>query len=306
MLSTIRFEEGQPVAETVTGRRSPLWRLWTALLASVVIATAPISALDPTKDLAQYRHDVWQDKDGLPQNSVRAIVQTRDGYLWLGTYEGLVRFDGIRFTVFDTNNTPALKSSAGQALLEGRDGSLWIGSRRGVTCFKDGVFVAFPFAGLPDDVVWFLFEDHSGAVWVGTEGGALGRIEHGRPRVFGREDGLPASPVSSMTEDRDGNLWIGTLGDGMGLWKDGRFTPYHAKNGRSVNRVTALLAEPTGKIWVGTGGLGLYTPGDGDHELTEIVRRAAHDVFVPMTVGGGIRHVDDVRDLLRAGAVRGC
>lgn len=219
----------------------------------MLAAAPPLFALDTTRELAQYRHDVWQDKDGLPQNSIRAIVQTRDGYLWLGTYEGLVRFDGIRFTVFDAHNTPTLGSSAVQALLEGRDGSLWIGTRHGVTRLQDGVFAAIPLEGLPDHVVWFLFEDRTGSIWVGTEGGALGRLERGRLHRYGKEHGLPASPVSSMTEDRHGQLWIGTLGSGMGLWKDGRFTSYQARGARVVDRVTALFADAAGKFWVHVG-----------------------------------------------------
>ena len=73
----------------------------------------------------------WQVENGLPQNKVTAMVQTRDGYLWLGTYSGLARFDGARFTVFDDNNTPELRSSRVTSLCEGNDGTLWIGDESG-------------------------------------------------------------------------------------------------------------------------------------------------------------------------------
>ena len=79
----------------------------------------------------RYQVTVWQDKDGLPQNSVLAIARTRDGYLWLGTVEGLVRFDGVRFTVFDRTNTPEIGNSHITALLEDRSGTLWIGTAGG-------------------------------------------------------------------------------------------------------------------------------------------------------------------------------
>ena len=97
----------------------------------VVLDAAPSLALDPLKAISQYRHDVWQTDQGLPQNSVNAILQTRDGYLWLGTYQGLVRFDGQRFTVFQTGSTPELRSNRILALCEDQDGALWIGTSAG-------------------------------------------------------------------------------------------------------------------------------------------------------------------------------
>jgi ligand-binding sensor domain-containing protein len=103
-------------------------------LVSLIVASLPgrgALALDPAKAITQYAHDVWRDRDGLPQNTVQAIVQTRDGYLWLGTEAGLARFDGARFTVFDRKNTPELGHDHILALHESRDGGLWIGTRRG-------------------------------------------------------------------------------------------------------------------------------------------------------------------------------
>src|SRR5260370_40968742 len=106
--STIRLDDSRPVAEAVAGRpRSTVRKLRALLLAGGMFWAARLLALDPAKERTQYRHDVWQDEDGLPHNSIRAMVQTRDGYLRLGTYEGLVRFYGTRVTVCDTANTPA-------------------------------------------------------------------------------------------------------------------------------------------------------------------------------------------------------
>ena len=91
-------------------------------------AQSPPSSLNPLLPFTQYTHDAWQRAEGLPQNSVVAMAQTRDGYLWLGTFGGLVRFDGVRFTIFNSANTPQLKSNRITALLEDRDGALWIGA----------------------------------------------------------------------------------------------------------------------------------------------------------------------------------
>src|SRR5579863_3527224 len=90
-------------------RKSIASRLLVAFAAALLLAPAKgEAALDPVKAITQYVHDVWQTEAGLPQNSVLTIAQTLDGYLWLGTEEGLVRFDGSRFAVFDKSNTPAL------------------------------------------------------------------------------------------------------------------------------------------------------------------------------------------------------
>ena len=95
------------------------------------LCVATVYALDPTKAITQYVHDVWTNKNGLPQNSILCMTQTRDGYLWFGTYEGLVRFDGVRFTVFDKINTKVLPSRWITTLVEDQEGGLWIGTDRG-------------------------------------------------------------------------------------------------------------------------------------------------------------------------------
>lgn len=89
--------------------RVPRRRTTIAALALLVLATAPIFALDPNRSLSQFGLDLWQRRQGLPQSSVNAIAQTADGYLWIGTEEGLARFDGVRFTVFDRKNTPEME-----------------------------------------------------------------------------------------------------------------------------------------------------------------------------------------------------
>ena len=120
-------------------------RLCACAAALVLLAlAAPLAALDPNKAITQYMHDVWQTEQGLPQNSVTAIVQTRDGYLWLGTQEGLVRFDGVRFTVFDKKNTPELTDNFIRTLFEDKSGRLWVGTNSaGLVSVLEGRFRRF-------------------------------------------------------------------------------------------------------------------------------------------------------------------
>src|SRR5262245_29469000 len=133
-----------------------------------VLATLPFLSGADAGDLGTaYGIDVWTTEEGLPQNSVQAIVQTRDGYLWLGTQEGLVRFDGVRFTIYDAGHTANLRSSYIRALYEDRAGSLWIGTEEGgLSCLRDGVFTAAE--GLSRGTVSAIGEDLKGDLWVGT------------------------------------------------------------------------------------------------------------------------------------------
>jgi signal transduction histidine kinase/ligand-binding sensor domain-containing protein len=125
--------------------------------------------------LAQHHFDSWTTDNGLPHNWIRAIHQTRDGYIWLPTLDGLARFDGLRFKVFNRTNTPGLTSNrfSYHALWEDRQGNLWLGTEDGgvIRC-RDGVFSSYTTReGLPDNSVTRIDEDAAGTVWFFTKGG---------------------------------------------------------------------------------------------------------------------------------------
>ncbi len=162
-------------------------------------------AFAPSVAPAQYRSDVWTTEKGLPQNSVTAITQTRDGYLWLGTFGGLARFDGVKFTVFDTGNTPGLRSNRIVSLFEDRAGNLWIGTEHGgLTRYAQGRFTTWTTKdGLPDDLVGAITEDQAGALWVSTPRGAA-RFSEGRFSVFTIGDGSPRADTWLIRATRDG------------------------------------------------------------------------------------------------------
>src|SRR5713226_10381898 len=132
----------------------------------LVLGSRDLLALDPLKALTQYTRTVWTQAQGLPQDTIRAITQTQDGYLWLGTDEGLARFDGYEFVIF-TKDDSALPSNSITALWAGQSGALWIGTPNGLTRYLNRRFTTFTTKdGLPDNAITSLMEDHAGALWI--------------------------------------------------------------------------------------------------------------------------------------------
>jgi signal transduction histidine kinase/ligand-binding sensor domain-containing protein len=215
-------------------------------LFSALCASYPAEALDPVKAMSQYRHEVWRTREGLPQSSAEALVQTRDGYVWIGTQEGLARFDGARFVVFDKASTPELKHNRILTLLEDRRGRLWIGTEGGgLTVLEEGRFRTFGRTdGLSDDIVRALAEDAEGTLWIGTDVDLQSRDETAF-RSWGASDGVPAA-VRSLVVDAAGTLWAGT-GQGLVRRSGKRFVPAGL-----TDAVLSLHAAADGTILAGT------------------------------------------------------
>jgi len=186
----------------------------------------------------------WQVEQGLPQNKVTAVVQTRDGYLWLGTYNGLARFDGVRFTVFDDNNTPELRSSRVTSLFEAADGALWIGTESGdVSQYKDGRFTAVPLrANWSGGRTYAITADNVGDVWVFNDTGELARVRDGKV-VLPRPGNVPK--VLSLARGLDGTVWVEREGVVSAL-RDGLLTVEVSTN----DYVQGICAARDGGFWV--------------------------------------------------------
>jgi signal transduction histidine kinase/ligand-binding sensor domain-containing protein/CheY-like chemotaxis protein len=240
-------------------------RIIAACIALASLWGGEARALDPAKALTQFTHSAWLMEDGLPQNSIRAIAQTTDGYLWLATQAGVVRFDGVRFTVFNTANTPALANSNVIALLAARDGSLWIGTYGGgLTRLKDGTFTTYTTRdGLAHDVVFALCEDGKGNLWIGTHGGGLSRWRDGRFTTLSTKDGLSHNFVRAIHEDRQGDLWIGTDGGGLNRLRGGQVTVFAKPEGLPSDIILSIREDRHGSLWVGTFDGGLSRRRDG-------------------------------------------
>ena len=240
-------------------RTSLQWALSVAVLTRLVYAN-----LDPHLAITQYTQDTWGTEAGLPQNSILGIAQTSDGYLWLANEEGLSRFDGLKFTVFDKENTPQLQANDIRVLLVDHQDNLWIGTNGGgLTRYKDGVFTTFTARdGLANDAIISLHEDPHGALWIGTDGGGMSRYWNGRFQTYNTKDGLPDDAVFAICTGQDGSLWVGTHA-GLARLKNDRFSLYSTKDGLGKDDIRAVYADKHGDLWVGTNGGGLARLSDG-------------------------------------------
>jgi signal transduction histidine kinase/ligand-binding sensor domain-containing protein len=262
-------------------------------LFALVLLALPACALDSSKPLAAYSRQSWQTGNGLPQNSVHAIVQSRDGYIWLATEGGLVRFDGLKFRVYDAQNTPALRSNTVRNLLEDRSGALWIGTADGLARYDGSKFQTFTRAdGLPSASVLSVYEDSSGKLYAVTSDGtavyahkrfeptasaegpevllrdragsswirtADGVAVKGRGKVttYTTEEGLPSGRVTFAYEDREASVWIGTDG-GLARVTNGKLERFPANDVLSNDIVLAAYEDREGNLWLGTESDGLY------------------------------------------------
>ncbi|MDB6112051.1 MAG: hypothetical protein JWR69_3801, partial [Pedosphaera sp.] len=197
-----------------------------------------------------YSFDVWQTEQGLPQNSVTSIVQTRDGYLWLGTYNGLVRFDGVRFKVFDSSNTPEFQGSRITSLFEDEGGSLWIGHETGnLTRLRNGNFSQVD-SGTNSDggQILSIASDGEGSVWTINYYGRLFSEREGKsfisPVRAGREDSVP-----SLVKDKDGKLWV-VHGDLTGSLEKGILVPMQQPGEPDPDGVQRVCASRNGGLWI--------------------------------------------------------
>ena len=260
----------------------------TVIALGILLACCPCaSALNPSLDINQYAHTAWTVREGFFKGAIGSIAQTPDGYLWLGTEVGLLRFDGIRVVPWQPPGDEHLPTSVITALLVPRDGSLWIGTRKGLASWKDGKLTHYP--GLAGHGVSTLLEDREGVIWAGGQAttGRLCAIQGGRAQCFGEDGGLGRF-VSSIYEDKAGNLWVvaatgiwrwkpdpakfypmrdppncliegdnGTLlvGTSVGITQldDGKAKVYPLPDVGTQFRATRLLRDRNGSLWIGTG-----------------------------------------------------
>ena len=225
-------------------------------------------ALDPRQPLSTQIHRSWRSEDGLPQDSATALLESRDGFLWIGTKSGLVRFDGATFEAFSRTNVPGFNHNEIQCLAETADGSLWIGtSEPGLYRFQRGHLETLGVPdGLPDRPIRQLLFDHQGILWAAPVEGPLYRLEGARFQPLASDSSQLR--IGALAEAPDGTLWVGTAGGGLWRVRQGRLV----LAALTATDITALAAPTEDAVWVGTRTLGLLTLIEGRLEVPRWAR----------------------------------
>lgn len=217
------------------------------LLAVSVSLSASTSAGSTTNSLWFVRP--WQSDENLPNNTVHALAQTPDGYLWLGTPSGLARFDGIRFEDFSPTNFVAPPNRGVIAMLLGHKGFLWLGMDRGGIVSLEGNASRAYTALLPSSIPNDMAEDAEGTLWVSYRGGAVYRIKDGQVSTCAAEAGLPESSDNcALCCDSQGRLWFAKAGQ-CGIFRDGAFRMLQRYNGQPAR----LTSAQAGGVWLCAG-----------------------------------------------------
>ncbi len=222
---------------------------------------------------AQYRFDTWSADGGLPQNSVYAILQTRDGYLWFTTLDGLVRYDGVRFKIFDKGNTKGIGTNRFNRLCEDNSGNLWAGTEDGgLTLYRQGEFRTYTIEdGLPSNWVINIQNEPDGYVLILTTSGGV-RWKDDRFTAYEPPPGQPSN--RNVYIDRAGERWF-IERSRLYRVKDGRLITYPVPdlNYTASYGITCMHEDRQGYLWVGAdsgeiikvkdGGVTLYGGKDG-------------------------------------------
>ena len=227
----------------------------TALLATAFLSfIRPALALDPNKSLTQYAHRIWGQEEGLFQPTIYSILQSRDGFLWLGTQDSLIRFDGLHFREFEDVQQRALHRTLIRALLEDKEGNVWAASVGGglARISPGGNLTRFTTKnGLPSDDQFCLNADVDGTLWsCSTQG--LVRFDGKRFITFTTADGLPSNGIRETCRASDGVRWVSGLEFGLARSSGQRFQPYVDTYISKKEPVTALHCSGDGTVWAGT------------------------------------------------------
>ncbi len=227
-------------------------RVWLAMLAMLLLL--PMLAFAQGKPLSAYYREVWTTRQGLPHNQINAIAQSPDGYLWLGTWEGLVRYNGQEFVLYDRNSVPELQDNGIRSVRVAPNGDIVVGtSRGGVTVRHGDHWTTWRIEdGLAQDEIMDAVFDRRGRLWAATESGGVSRIgKDRRAKQFNTKNGLPSDAVFSLHEDRDGSMWVATARGLVRIVGD-RVIAFGAESGLPAAPMFTQRRLRSGEYMVGT------------------------------------------------------
>ena len=219
------------------------------------LSSSALKALDPETPIHKYLLESFVIGRGIPTNTVTAIAQTPDGYLWVGTPDELVKYDGRKFETIDQRLYSSETDTRVNCLLVDREGALWIGIAEGVVRYQDGTFTSVSKQqGLPNMYITTMVEDLYGAIWIGTQQNYLYKYDFKQFTLYDTDSGLADFNINSLCADSKGNIWVGTFSEGLFKGYDGSFSEYELEGATEQYPYTiySIYEDRKGVIWAGT------------------------------------------------------
>ena len=230
----------------------------TCFVCLLIAGTGRAHGLDPSKRLTQYRHSIWRIQDGFFPAAPGWVSQTADGYLWVGTWSGAFRFDGVRFVPW---SPPAAAANHTYLFVPAKSGGFWINDGLGLSQIRDDRIVSHINLGAPPGRM--VEEEEDGSLWVTTwyRPGSPGPLCHatdGEVRCFGKADGLPIQTALPILPDGTAGFWIGT-DTSLVHWRAGASEVHELQALRSNSGqegISSLVRDSDGSLWVGIAAAG--------------------------------------------------
>lgn len=260
-----------------------------------------LSGLDPAKPVDQYLVDQWGIPEGIPSDTIHSITQTQDGYLWIATPKGLLRFDGIKFSTIRFVEAAAAAATADDSpantipdtLFVDREGTLWIGGSGVLTAYRytTGRFKTYTSGdGLTVDRIRHIKDDMKGNLWISFFASYVNRFSNGKFTIFNASHGLGSNKINAIVEDRNGNLLFGARENGIFIYKNEKFLPYPVPDLDNV-QIICLHEDREGELWIGSNnglfrvsekGTRKYTAKDGlsDDFITRMMEDSDRNTWV--------------------------
>ena len=237
---------------------------------SILWGTSHLSSLDPDFSVHQYIQTHWNTERGLPDNTITAITQTKDGFLWIATPRSVYRYDGIKFTpltIFDDQGSGYLEITC---LASDRKGQLWAGTKgQGLWRYKrrHRKYKQFtPAKGISGNSIKSIHSDRLDNIWVGTYDGRINVIADQNITIHGISSGLPSEQITVVFEDSNGKTWVGTRRLGLLKFVNGSAVNVELGDFTSLD-VRAISEDSRGTLWLGTN-RGLIRFNDADLSYT--------------------------------------
>ena len=266
---------------------------FSLLLCKIFFAQDFTYNFNSDKKISQYVIDNWTKDEGLPTNSLIDICQTEDGYIWISSYNGLIKFNGIDFQLFNKTNTPIFNTDGVGALKEDNNGTLWMTTQsNGLVSYKDGKFIAHKTTNYKQ-LYTVLYIDNLNQIWSASPKTGWFTYKDGNYTPLTYSSPLRNIEPTYITQDKNNTIWFATLQNGLFKYENSQFTNYTTDDGLNSDWITVVFVDKNNLLWIGTdkglctfdGNNFLRIPELTDFSITSILTDEFQNMWIGTTNG---------------------